>query len=194
MPKWNCYYSEDRESIIVVYNNREDVELYSIEDFISAYGEDALPPEPVEAPRQEAAEQAYPVLEYLGEFKACIDACGQVSYYWNMKNFVVADVNKAKIVASAYQHDLRYYEDQLREWLEKARRSYSVLKLHAEKFGYNMPKAKEFLNGLTLSKDRRKAFKGYLETYLKKREAPSPAELEEKFQLLLEKRLKRKKA
>ena len=47
------------------------------------------------------------VLEYLGNFKALIDACGSISYYNNMKNFINAGSNKVKIVASAYQHDKR---------------------------------------------------------------------------------------
>ena len=42
--------------------------------------------EKVEASKQ--VEPSLPVLEYSGEFKALIDACGQVSYFYNMKRFV----------------------------------------------------------------------------------------------------------
>ena len=142
-------------------------------------------------PDCEKAKTVLPVLEYLGEFKALIDACGQVSYYFNMRRFVYAEVNKAKIVAAAYQHDLRYYNDQLNEWREKARRSFGVLTLHADKFGYKFPDRNDFLNGLTVSKDRREAFKDYLRTLLKREQTLSPDELETKFQKRLQRRLRR---
>ncbi len=134
-------------------------------------------------------EASAPVLEYLGEFKALIDACGQVSYHYNMKKFVKAGANKAKIIASAYNHDLRYYNDQLIEWRVKAERSYAVLSLHAAKFGYEMPARKEFLNALALYEDRRNAYKGYLNTCLKGNKTLSPSELEDKYQRRLRKRL-----
>lgn len=133
-----------------------------------------------------------PVLEYLGEFKALIDACGKVSYYFNMKKFVSAGVNKAKNIASAYHHDLKYYNDQLNEWREKAKRSYAILSLHVDRFGYKMPKAKnDFLNSLTVSKDRREAYKDYLDSCLKNNRTLSIQEMETKFQQRLQKRLKK---
>lgn len=138
-----------------------------------------------------------PVIEYIGEFEALIDACGQVSYYFNMKNFVNAGGKKAKNIASAYHHDIRYYDDQLKDWKEKARRSFAVLKLHASKFDYNMPKTRKeenaFLNALVVSKDRRQAYKGYLETCLKNEKTLSPKQLEAKFQQRLKKSLKKAK-
>lgn len=132
-----------------------------------------------------------PILEYLAEFKALIDACGKVSYFFNMKKFVKANVNKAKAVASAYNHDLRYYQDQLNEWLVKARRSYAILGLHAAKFGYEMPAENYWLNQMTVSEDRRSAYKGYLQTCLKNKKTLSPTEMEAKFQQRLQKRLKK---
>lgn len=128
------------------------------------------------------------VLEYLGEFRALIDACGQVSYYYNMEMFVKAGAKKAKVVASAYHHDLDYYRDQLTEWKVKAERSFAVLSLHAAKFGYKMPSKKSFLNGLTLSKDRRNAYKDYLAVCVKNNKTLSPIELEVKFQRRLRRR------
>lgn len=138
-------------------------------------------------------EVSLPVLEYLGEFKALIDACGQVSYHYNMKMFVRAGVNKAKNIASAYHHDLRYYNDRLAEWRVKAERSFAVLSHNAAKFGYEMPNKKEFLNALALHEDRRDAYKGYLDTCLKSNKTLSPSELEEKYQRRLRKRLKKVK-
>ena len=143
-------------------------------------------------PFVEAEEEfSLPVMEYLGEFKALIDACGQVSYFWNMKRFVSADVNKAKNIASAYHHDLRYYQDQLKEWQVKATRSFDVLSLHASKFDYEMPAKILFLNALTLSEDRRDAYKGYLATCVKNMTTLSPRELEKKFAHRLRKRLEK---
>ena len=135
-----------------------------------------------------------PVLEYLGEFKALIDACGQVSYFFNMRKYVAAGVNKAKIVAAAYQHDLRYYNDQLKEWKVKAERSYGILNMYAGCFGLRLPEAEEkrrLLNLLATSKDRRRAYKEYLDTCLKKNQVLSPEELERKYQLRLHKRFRR---
>ncbi len=135
-----------------------------------------------------------PIIEYIGEFKALIDACGQVSYFFNMRNFVSAGVNKAKVVASAYHHDLRYYQDQLDEWRAKARRSFAVLCLHAKKFGFSMPSSENgYLNMLAVSKDRRDSYKGYLTTCLKNSKALSFAELEVKFQVRLKKALNKPK-
>ena len=136
-------------------------------------------------------EEAMPVLEYLGEFKALIDACGQVSYFWNMKRFIRAEVNKAKVVASAYQHDFGYYQDQTKEWVVKARRSFKILEMYAQKFGYDVPEENDFLNGLAVSSDRRRAFKRYLYTCFKKEKAISFDEMETKFQAMLQKRLKK---
>lgn len=136
-------------------------------------------------------EAGLPVLEYLGEFKALIDACGQVSYFFNMKKYIEADVNKAKAIASAYQHDLRYYREQLNEWRVKAERSYAILGLHAGRFGFEMPDERTLLNGLAMSPDRRKAYKGYLNTCVKNREVISPTKLEYKYYQLLEKRMRR---
>lgn len=154
---------------------------------------DELIPDCEKGPFSYEDEVSLPVLEYLGEFKALIDACGQVSYYYNMKKFVGAGANKAKLIASAYHHDLRYYNDQLIEWRVKAERSFAVLSLHAAKFGYEMPARKEFLNALALYEDRRNAYKGYLDTCLKGNKTLSPAELEDKYQRRLRKRLKKAK-
>ena len=132
-----------------------------------------------------------PVLEYVAEFKALIDACGCVSYYFNMKKYVAAEVSKAKIVAAAYSHDLRYYEDQLSEWKVKADIAFGALAVQAARLGYTMPKKKLFLNMLALYKDRREAYKGYLQTCLKKDQALSPIGLELKYQKLLRKRMKK---
>ena len=141
---------------------------------------------------QSAEETELPIIEYLAEFKALIDACGQASYFFNMKKFVAAEVNKAKVVAQAYGHDLRYYEDQLKEWRVKGERSYAVLTHLARRFDYDMPEEKAFLNSLALYSDRRKAYKGYLQTCLKNRKTLSPKKLEAKYQKRLEKRLKKK--
>jgi hypothetical protein len=146
--------------------------------------------EKVEASKQQV-EPSLPVLEYLAEFKALIDACGQVSYFYNMKKFVGAGVNKAKNVAAAYHHDLRYYSDQLTEWKVKAERSFAILGHYADRFGYKMPVRKNLLNDLTLSEDRRSAYKGYLGTCLKHLRTLSPGELETKYQNRLQKRLKK---
>jgi hypothetical protein len=137
-------------------------------------------------------DEKLPVLEYIGEFKNLIDSCGQVSYFWNMRDFVKhGTVNKAKIVASAYNHDVHYYDEQLANWRIKARRSYSILNLHAVKFGYSVPEETTFLNDLTLSGDRRKAYKDYLGTCLKNYTTLSPQDLERKFQRRLKKRFKK---
>ena len=133
------------------------------------------------------------LLEYVGEFRALIDACGQVSYFMNMVQFVQSDVAKAKKVAAAYQHDLRYYREQYDEWRVKAKRSYAVLGSHAAPLGYKMPEMRSFLNNLTLHKDRRECYKYYLDGYFPKGETFSPDELEKKYEGRLKKRLKSKK-
>ena len=138
------------------------------------------------------ADEPSPILEYLGEFKALIDACGLVSYFMNMKRFIAADVNKAKNVAMAYNHELRYYSDQLAEWKEKAKRSYGILSLHADELGYSMPRKSEFLNKLAVSKDRRESYKQYLQTCVKRQKTLSPEVLEAKYQRRLQNRLKKK--
>lgn len=132
-----------------------------------------------------------PILEYLCEFRALVDACGQVSYYMNMKKCIMEKVSKAVVVAAAYQHDLRYYEEQYNGWRFKARRSYNVLSVHAKKLGYEMPNLSSFLNAMTFSKDRRDAYRDYLDTCLKNSKTISPREMEKKFQLRLKKRTKK---
>lgn len=134
-----------------------------------------------------------PVLEYLGEFKALIDACGNASYYFNMKKFVKADVNKAKRIASYYNHDLKYYDDQLKEWRVKAERSYLILDQLASRFNYAMPEKKAFLNSLALSYDRRKAYKDYLLVAQRNLKTISPSELEAKFQKRILRRMQNNK-
>lgn len=140
-------------------------------------------------PREEPKEEGtVSILEYLGELKNLIDACGNVSYFWNMKRFMAANVNKAKMIAAAYQHDLCYYEDQCNEWRVKAERSFIILKALAEKFGYERPNRKDLLNKLTLHKDRRDAYKTYLQTCLKNNIPISFEELEEKYEKRILKR------
>ncbi|MBR3228664.1 hypothetical protein IKF67_00270 [Candidatus Saccharibacteria bacterium] len=168
---------------------REDDFSFEEQDDDRTWGDELIP----DCEREETVEEEVvpPVLEYLGELKAMIDACGQVSYYYNMRNFIRAEVNKAKVVASAYNHDLLYYKVMYKEWEAKARRSYSILGLHAAKFGYKMPPENDFLNSLALSKDRREAYKDYLVTCLKNEKTLSPAEMEKKFQKRLQRRLKK---
>lgn len=134
------------------------------------------------------------ITEYVGEFRALIDACGQVSYYMNMVKFVQGDVAKAKKVAAAYQHDLRYYKEQYNEWRVKALRSFDALGVHAAPLGHSMPSDKKvFLNNLVLHKDRRECYKYYLDGYFPKGITFSPTELEKKYAERIKKRLKRKK-
>jgi hypothetical protein len=130
-----------------------------------------------------------PVLEYISEFRALIDACGQVSYFYHMRLFVAAELKKAKEIASEYNHSFRYYDEQLKDWRAKATKKFVVLKFHGNRLGYSFPEQKSFLNELALSKDRRDAYKGYLNTCLKKQKTFSPDELENKFQKRLKKRL-----
>lgn len=130
------------------------------------------------------------VLEYLGNFKALIDACGSISYYNNMKNFINAGSNKVKIVASAYQHDKRYYGEQCKEWRVKAKESYEALSFFAKKLGYDMPEGNELINDLIFSRDRRGAYKGYLGTCQKNNTTLSPEELEDKFLRRMQRKLR----
>ena len=154
--------------------------------------DDTLIPDCEAVPFTDENELSLPVLEYVAEFKALIDACGWVSYYYNMKRFLAANANKAKIVASSYNHDLRYYNDQLNTWREKARRSFDVMSLHAKKFGFIVPNKNDFLNSLTLYKTRRDCYKYYIGRCLKTESIMSPKQLEQKFAERLNKRLKRK--
>lgn len=133
-----------------------------------------------------------PILEYVAEFIAVIDACGMVSYFMNMKRCVEQNVSKAKDVAAAYQHDLRYYTKQYNDWRFKARRSFNALVFQAQQLGYEMPDQNDLLNGLTLYEGRRDCYKYYLNSYLKKNATFSPMELEKKYHNRLKKRLKRK--
>lgn len=138
-----------------------------------------------------ASEEIGPsAIEYVAQFKALIDACGQVSYYFNMRKYLAAEVNKVKIIASAYQHDLAYYNDQLNDWKTKAEIAFGALAFQANRLGYSLPEKKSYLNMLTLYKDRRDAYKDYLRTCLKNGELRSPARLESDFQKRLKKRLK----
>lgn len=130
------------------------------------------------------------IIEYVAQYKALIDACGQVSYYFNMRKYLAAEVNKVKIIASAYQHDLAYYNDQLKDWKAKAEIAFGALAFQADRLGYSLPEKKSYLNMLTLYKDRRDAYKDYLRTSLKNGKPRSPAKLELDFQKRLKKRLK----
>ncbi len=132
-------------------------------------------------------------LEYVAEFRSLIDACGQTSYYWNMKQFVVERVKKAEDIAAAYQHDAGYYNEQYREWAAKAKRSYKILGLHAARLAYKMPEMREMLNELTLYKDRRECYRYYLDSCLKTGATLSPEELEKKYAARIEKRQNPKK-
>lgn len=135
-----------------------------------------------------------PVLEYLSGFRALINACGQVSYFYNMRLSVAVGVNKAaRVIAPAYHHNFRYYDDKLKDWRAKAKKSFIILEFHGKKLGYYFSEQTSFLNSLALSKDRREAYKGYLDTCFKQHKALSPNEMEEKFQKRLQKRLNKAK-
>ena len=133
------------------------------------------------------------LIEYVAEFRSLIDACGQTSYYWNMKQFVAERVKKAEDIAAAYQHDARYYTEQYREWAAKAKRSYKILGMHAARLAYKMPEIKGMLNSLTLYKDRRECYRYHLDNCLKRGAALSPEELEKKYEARIAKRKQKKK-
>ena len=136
-------------------------------------------------------EVCLPVFEYLNEFKTLIRCCGKVAYNHNMIRDIKDGVSKAIEVSSKYHHDLSYYEKQKAKWKGKTERSYAILSFYAGRFGFDVPEKRYFLNVLTLSKDRRKAYNGYLDTCLDNKKAISPTKLEYKYYQLLEKRMGR---
>ena len=168
---------------------RDDGFCYEESDDERTFGDELIP----DCEREYFQDEAVPdftILEYVAEFHSVIDACGQVSYYMRMKRNVAENVAKAKIVAAAYQHDLRYYTDQYNEWHAKAEGAFGALSFQAEKLGFEMPLRKNLLNALTLYKDRRKCYKYYLDSRLEKNVAFSPRQLEQEYQKMVRKRLR----
>lgn len=149
----------------------------------------------------ELEERATRMIPYYGDLKAIIDACGKVSYYWNMKHGVKSNVQQMKIIASAYQHDAKYYQKMLNEWRWKARRSLATFKIRANALGLKVNPESEyekavewdnnFLNQLAISDDRRKCYKEYIFSYSLKAETLSVEELEKFYQRRLTRRAKR---
>lgn len=149
----------------------------------------------------ELEEKAVKMIPYYGDLKAVIDACGMVSYYWNMKHGVKSNVQQMKIIASAYQHDAKYYQKMLDEWRWKAKRSLATLKIRANALGITVNPEKEyqkalewdnnFLNQLAVSEDRRRCYKEYIFSYSLKAQALSVDELEKFYQRRLIRRAKR---
>jgi len=148
--------------------------------------------------KHEARTKKYPedeVLEYYSELKALIDACGRVSHYWHMWHGLQEGVPKMEMIATSHQRSISYYKGQYRDWKYKAEISLARLKHKASKlFKVSIGVSdKDFLNDLTLDKGRRDAYKGYIKTYVKKREPHPITTLEERYMKRLKKRASRQK-
>ncbi|MBR2658385.1 hypothetical protein IKD57_00610 [Candidatus Saccharibacteria bacterium] len=134
-----------------------------------------------------------PVMEYLSALAKFVDTCGQLSYFWNMKNNMSAKVDKVLNIADEYNHTNDYYNKQHAEWKAKAEKAYIKLEFFASIIGYEMPEQKKYINLMALSKDRRECYRYYLERCLKNKETLPPDEFEKLFERRLSKRLNKKK-
>lgn len=149
----------------------------------------------------ELEKKATRIFSYYGDLKAIIDACGKVSYYWNMKHGLKGNVQQMKMIASAYQHDLKYYEKMLNEWRWKAKRALATFKIQAHALNITVNPESEFkkalewddqfLRQLAISDDRRKCYKDYIASYALKVEVLSVEKLEELYQDRLTRRAKK---
>ena len=129
---------------------------------------------------------------YYEEFRRLISACGWVSYYWNMQNGIQGKVSKVQHIAEYYDHNERYYSEQLNEWRFKAERSFEILVNDGKAIGVDNSDIvkKDFLNSLVYDADRRSSYKRYIDTRMKRHEALNIQEIEN---LYLNKVRKRKK-
>lgn len=126
-----------------------------------------------------------PITQYIDTFLALIDVSGQVAYYRKMKDSLVSNASTAKIISSAYNYSVKDYERKLNLWIEKSLCLYERLRLYAIELCFALPRGNgkyDFLDSLEASRERRKAYKGYLRTCQKNDDVLSPMELEEKFQ------------
>ncbi len=130
--------------------------------------------------------------EYIVEFRAVIEACGNVGYHFKMLENLKNNNPKAQAVATAYQRSPAYYQVELKYYVNQAREAFKRLGLQATRFGFNMPDENSYLNGLALYEDRRDCYKYYLKNHCEKKgKILSPFELESKYQLRLRKREKK---
>lgn len=132
------------------------------------------------------------VEEYVEKFREVINACGQTSYYFHMKKNLAAEMKTPTEIATKYGRNSQYYKKELEGWKNTAEKAFDALDEQAAHFGYLLLEKNLFLNMLTLWKDRRDAYKGYLDTCLKNGKALSPIELERKYQKGKQKKRKKK--
>ena len=132
-------------------------------------------------------------LEYVCALKILIDASGKVSYYTHMLEGNRLGVSKMIIVASAYGHELKYYAEQMKDWKYKQSEAFVRVNDLGKVLGYkDYLKSKNAIFAHLFEEDRRKNYKGYLENALRRGKTLSLAELEEKYENLLKKRLKKR--
>lgn len=156
---------------------------WKIEEFDDprTWGDELVPDceRTIEAPAE------LPITQYIDTFLALIDVSGQVSYYRKMKDALASNISTAKIISSAYNYSIKDLEHKLNLWIEKSLCLYERLRLYAGELCFALPRGNgkyEFLDSLEASRERRKAYKGYLRTCRKNDDVLSPTELEEKFQ------------
>lgn len=129
------------------------------------------------------------VVEYLGNFKSLLDACGQIACYANKRRFLKVGVNNRRFTVSSNRSCRDYYGEKRDEWHKKAEEAYDDFCVNAGELGYEVPDKEKYLDGMLSSKERRDAYKCYLNTCIKNNKALSPEEMEKKFQHRMQRHL-----
>lgn len=139
---------------------------------------------------------------YNMAFVDLIDLCGEISYDLSMIICFEEDGYKGQAVARAYGHDLSYYRQRLKGDRIAALNALSRLKVEAKNAKVSLAlydteddstkdHGHELMEALK-NTERRRAYRGYLETASRNDRIISPFQLETKFQLRLKRRVKRK--
>ena len=113
----------------------------------------------VSLPNKAHSERTPDTDKFWDDFEHLLYACGQTAYYWHMVNNIKkAPPNRAKDIATKYQHSLNYYREQKRAWIFEARRALGLWQLAAHSLGiefhFSDDESRNFLNSL-LDSDRR---------------------------------------
>ena len=152
--------------------------------------------EPVSLPSKAHSERTPDTDKFWYDFERLLYACGQTAYYWHMVNNIKkTPPNRAKDIATKYQHGLNYYREQKRAWVFEARRALGLWQLTAHTLGiefhFENDEGRNFLNSL-LDSDRRDCARDTIRYGKPKGIILSPDEIESRYSARLERRRKKR--
>lgn len=126
------YLSDDKDTVVVFFEDREDPDWYSVEEFIAAYGEEALPESKVDDLQNES------FAEYWDAAIELVNAWA--NYQAKRKLYVNATCDEtvhrvADVIAKSYDNDLRRLKRQAAKFFTLVDEGLDIFRYYCRVYG-----------------------------------------------------------